>query len=140
MTRKSIPLVGMTLLALASLAFREQPPAATGGQWVAGTYDLTSRTIYGDVDGGGQESSPRRETVVVSGSGNSFTVQISQSSGTMRRRNNGTVTTSGTTQFTFTPTCGGDGGTLEYSATASTITIYDMGGGGVTRMDLYTRR
>ena len=31
MTRKSIPLVGMTLLALASLAFREQPPAVTGG-------------------------------------------------------------------------------------------------------------
>ena len=31
MTRKSIPLVGMTLLALVSLAFREQPAAVTGG-------------------------------------------------------------------------------------------------------------
>ena len=66
--------------------------------------------------------------------------QISQSSGTMRRRNNGTVTTSGTTQFTFTPTCGGEGGTLEYSATASTISIYDMSGTGEIRIDLYTRR
>jgi hypothetical protein len=117
------------------------PPAATGGQWVAGTYDLTTRTIYNAADAGSDEASaPRRETVVVTGSGNSFTAQISQSSGTKRRRNNGTVTTSGTTQFTFTPTCGGDGGTIDYSISGSTFTIHDMGGNGVVRLDLYTRR
>jgi hypothetical protein len=122
------------------------PPAATGGQWVAGTYDLTSRTVYNPQDGGGDESGPRRETVVVTGSGNNFSVQMAQMSGTMLRRQGGTVVTSGT-QLTFTPTCpppgdGGDsGGTLDYSTNGSTtLTIYDMGGQGTLRLDVYTKR
>ena len=110
------------------------PPAATGGQWVAGTYDLTSRTIYNAPDGGDPGSGARRETVVVTGSGNNFTVEMSQMSGTMLRRQSGTVTTTTAgTQFTFAPTCpppgdGSDsGGTLDYSISGSTFTIYDHG-------------
>jgi len=121
------------------------PPAATGGQWVAGTYDLTSRTIYNAQDGGGDDSNARRETVVVTGSGNTFTVQIAQLSGTQLRRQTATVTTSGT-QFTYTPSCpppgdGGDsGGTQDFSTDGSTITIYDVGGTGQIRVDVYTKR
>ena len=122
------------------------PAAATGGPWTAGTYELTSRTIYNAPDGGGEESA-RRETVVVTGSGNSFTVEMAQQSGTMLRRQSGTVTTSGTPQFTFTPTCppagdGGDsGGTMDYTISGSTISIYDMGGSnGTIRVDVYTKR
>jgi len=123
------------------------PPAATGGQWVAGTYDLTARTVYNAPDGNDPTVDTRRETVVVTGSGTSFTVQMVQMSGTQMRRQSGTVTTSSAThQFTFTPTCpgpddGGDsGGTLDYSVDGSTFTIYDMGGDGTIRVDVYTRR
>jgi hypothetical protein len=123
------------------------PPVATGGQWVAGTYDLTSRTIYNAPSGGDPGSGARRETVIVTGSGNSFTVEMSQISGTMLRRQNGTVTTTTAgTQFTFAPTCpppgdGGDsGGTLDYSTNGSTLTIHDMAGNGTIRLDVYTKR
>jgi hypothetical protein len=121
------------------------PPAASGGQWVAGTYELTSRTIYNVPDGGSEETA-RRETVVVTGSGNSFTIAMAQTSGTMLRRQSGSVTTSGTPQFTFTPTCpppgdGGDsGGTMGYTTDGSSISIYDTGDNGTIRVDVYTKR
>ena len=121
------------------------PPAATGGAWVAGTYDLTSRTVYLS-DGGSFSQDDRRETVMLTGNGNNFTVQTSQVSGTQHRRQSGTVTLSGN-QLTFTPTCpppgdGGDsGGTQDYSSNGSTtITIYDTGNSGELRLDVYTKR
>jgi hypothetical protein len=122
------------------------PPAATGGQIVAGTYDLTSRTAYNVPDGGNGSGNDRRETVVVMGSGNTFTIQMTQASGTSRERQSGTITTSGT-MLTFTQTCpvpdpdGGDnGGTVGYDATATTFTIHDMGGNGTLRLNVYTKR
>jgi hypothetical protein len=120
------------------------PPTAMGGQIVAGTYELTSRTAFNAPDGGNNED-PRRETVVVTGSGNSFTIQISQLSGTTRERQSATVTTSGT-QLTYTPNCpppgdGGDnGGTTGYSANATSFTIFDVGGNGTLRPSVYTKR
>ena len=121
------------------------PPAATGGQWVAGTYDMTSRTVYNPADGGDNDTEDRRETVVVTGSGNNLTVQISQISGTKRRRQTGTITVSGT-QATFAPTCptpgdGGDtGGTFGFSTDGTAFTIHDMSGSGTLRLDVYTKR
>ena len=86
----------------------------------------------------------RRETVIVTGSGNNFTVEMSQMAGTMLRRQSGTVTTTtGGTQFTFTPTCplGGDsGGTVDYSVSGSTFTVYDLTSTGILRLDVYTKR
>ena len=82
---------------------------------------------------------------MVTGSGSSFTVQIAQLSGTMLQRQTATITVSGT-QFTYTPSCpppgdGGDsGGTQDFSTDGSTITIYDMGGTGEIRVDVYTKR
>src|SRR5262245_61486177 len=119
------------------------PPAATGGQITAGTYDMTSRTAY--LAPANYNLETRRETLVFSGSGNSFTVQIAQVAGMMRRRQSVTVTTSGT-QLTFSATCpppgdgGDDSGTVPYSANATSFTIFDMGGSGTIRPTVYTKR
>ena len=121
------------------------PPAATGGQIMAGTYDLTSRTAYNAPDGGDQDGSPRRETVVVTGTGNDFVVQISQVSGTTMRRQTGTISVSGT-MLTFAQTCppavdGGDnGGIVGFDVTDTTFTIHDMGDNGTQRLNVYTKR
>jgi hypothetical protein len=110
-----------------------------------GTYDLTSGTSFASPDGGTSNQSSRRETVVVTGSGDSFTVQIAQRSGTTFRRQTGSLTMSGT-NATFAPTCpppgdGNDtGGTFGYSASGSTFTVFDMTGSGGTRVSVYTRR
>jgi hypothetical protein len=86
--------------------------------------------------------------VVATASGSGFTIQMAQISGTMLQRNSGTLTFSGT-NLTFTPTCpppgdGGDqGGTQPYTATADTLTVYDMGGGnsnGQTRLQKFMKR
>jgi hypothetical protein len=123
------------------------PPAPTGGQMVAGTYDLTARTAYNVPDGGNGTGNDRRETVVITGTGTIFTVQMSQVSGTSHQRQSGTATTSGTT-LTFTQTCpppgdGGDnnGGATGYDANGvDSFTIHDMGGNGTIRLNVYTKR
>jgi len=121
------------------------PSAATGGQIVAGTYDLTSRTIYNAPDGG-NDGGARRETVVITGSGNSFTVQTAHASGTQHERQNGSVAVSGTT-LVFTQTCpapgdGGDdsSGPLGFDATTTSFSIQEMTGSGAIRVNVYTKR
>jgi hypothetical protein len=121
------------------------PPPPTGGQLVAGTYDLTSRTAYAVPDGGDFDDAPRRETVIVTGSGATFTIQISQLSGATMRRQSGAASVTGTS-LTFAQTCpppgdGGDeGGTVGYDADGSSFTIHDMGGNGTIRLNVYTKR
>jgi hypothetical protein len=123
------------------------PPAPTGGQMVAGTYDLTARTVYNVPDGGEGTGNDRRETVVVTGSGTSFTVEISQVSGTSHQRQSGTATISGDT-LTFMQTCPPPGdagnsnsGALGYDANGvDTFTIHDMGGNGAIRLNVYKKR
>ena len=115
-----------------------------------GTYDLTSVTLHSALaaDGGMPIENPRRETVVVTGSGNSFTVQTAHVSGTTVERRNGTLSATGT-QATFVQTCpppgdGGDdaGGTFGYTAGATTFTIIESAGGSlnVVRVAVYTLR
>jgi len=124
------------------------PPTPAGGTWTPGTYDLTSSVIYGTADGGDDGVSTRRETVVVMASGSDFTIQIAQVDGTTRDRSSGTATISSATQITFTRTCppsqpdGGDddNGTLGYTATGSSFTIFEQTRGGRTRVAVYTRR
>jgi hypothetical protein len=112
---------------------------------VPGTYDLTTSTVYASTDAGTASADARRETVVVTGGGNTFNIQIAQESGTQHRRASGPVTTSGT-QLTFTQTCpvpqggGGDiGGTVGYTVTTSGFTIVEPGG-NVVRVTTYVRR
>ena len=65
-------------------------------------------------------------------------------SGTMLRRQSGTITTTtGGTQFTFTPTCppsSDTGGTIDYSISGSTFTVHDLTNSGTLRLDVYTKR
>jgi len=120
------------------------PPAATGGQIVAGTYELTSRTAYAVPDGGDGTGNDRRGTLVITGSGNDFTVQISEESGTSFRHQTGTATVNGT-MLMFSQTCpiddGGDNsGNVGFDANATTFTIHDQGGNGTIRVSVYTKR
>jgi hypothetical protein len=122
------------------------PPPPTGGAIAAGTFELTSRAAYGSPDGGDNDSEARRETVVVSGTGPTFNVEISQLSGTTMRRQSGTITAAGTS-LTFTQTCpppgdGGDnGGTTGFDSDGSSaFTIHDMGDNGTIRLNVYTKR
>ena len=112
---------------------------------MAGTYDLTSSKVYNAPVGGDQDGAPRRETVVVTGSGNDFIAQVSQLSGTTMQRMTGAISVSGT-MLTFAQSCpppvdGGDnGGTTGFDATDTTFTIHDMGGNGTQRLNVYTKR
>ena len=77
-------------------------PAPAGGSFVAGTYDLVSKTLYTDPDGGADAAvtvdlPPSREISIVTGSGNSFSVQNTILSGSTLVRQNGTLTTDGST-------------------------------------------
>ena len=123
------------------------PPAATGGTIVPGKYELTSMTLYANPDSGSnQGDDSRRQTLMIAAAaGGTFTIQVTQVSGTTVERQAGPVVASGT-QVTFTPTCpppgdGGDnGGTANYTATSTTFTLYDMNGSGDLRLSHFTKR
>jgi hypothetical protein len=118
-------------------------PSPAGGTIVAGTYDLTSMIRYPGTDGGSDTSDVRRQSLMVSSIiGNSFSIQITEVSGSSVQRQAGTVVASGT-QVSFTPACplGGDGGgTAGYSATATTFALFDMNGSGDLRVSMFMRR
>src|SRR5262249_27894066 len=132
------------------------PPAPAGGSFVAGTYDLVSKTLYTDPDGGADAAvtvdlPPSREVSIVTGSRNSFSVQNAILSGSTWQRQNGTVTTDGNTSLTFTPTCpldeggGGNPGSVGYSvattAAGTTITVISpVSGNARVRVDVYLKR
>jgi hypothetical protein len=121
------------------------PPAATGGQVQAGTYELVSRTVYAADSGSQGTEEPRRQTFVITGTGNTLTVQIGQISGTTLERQTASAMLSGT-QLTHTETCpppddsGDNSGTIPYSATATSLTVVEMGGNGQTRVDVFMKR
>lgn len=119
-------------------------PTPAGGTIAAGTYNLTSLTLYNPPEGGGQ-SSDRRETLVVSAvTAGSFTLDQVHASGSIAQRSHGTVTVSGT-MVTFTPTCpppgdGGDsGGSAGFTATSTTITLIEDHGGGTFQVSVFTK-
>jgi hypothetical protein len=117
-------------------------PTPAGGTITAGTYRLTSATFYGT--GGGNQQGDRRQTFVVSAvTALAFTLDQIQTSGTRVDRAHGPVVVSGTT-VTFTPTCppagdGGDnGGSAQFTATASTFSLFESKNGG-TQVSVYTK-
>jgi hypothetical protein len=123
------------------------PPNPAGGPIAAGIYDLTSLTVYPAADAGTQvDTESRREVLAASSvTATSLTLQMTQASGTTVVRQAGSVAVSGM-QVSFTPTCpppgdGGDnGGTAEFTATATTFTLFDMGDGSAVRVSVYHLR
>jgi hypothetical protein len=132
------------------------PPTPIGGAFVAGTYELVSKTLYSIPDGGTDAGSltadptATRETSIVTGSGGSFTFQNAITSGAAYARTNGTLTTDGTTQFTVAPTCpahdGGGGSSQSYysavaTASGQTISVFSPGRvGGTVVVNVYQKR
>ena len=118
-------------------------PTPAGGALQAGTYELASRIFHLAPDAGTSPVSVvRRETVVLSGSGNNFTVQIGQLSGTTLIRQSATAVTAAG-QLTVTATCpprdGGGGQAQSYTATATSFAVFEVQAQG-TRVDTYMKR
>ena len=118
----------------------------SGGSIGLGTYDLTSMERYVGADGGNQTRESRRASLVVSSiDGNSFSLQITEVSGTHTERRAGAAIAIGT-QVTFDPTCpaGDGGGTTGYTATVTifgaTFLLFDTTGSGDLRVSTFTRR
>jgi hypothetical protein len=128
------------------LAVTGPSPAPAGGAVVAGTYNLTSVSLYNTPDGSAPVTQMGRRTLVVSGvSGTSFTLDQVETSGARTDRSHGTVAIAGTTA-TFTPTCpppsdaGDNGGTVGFTTTATTITLINSTkGDGSVEVDVYTK-
>jgi hypothetical protein len=121
-------------------------PTPTGGSVAAGTYNLTSVSLYNTPDGSAPVTQMGRRTLVVSGVlGTSFTLDQVETSGARTDRSHGTVAIAGTTA-TFTPTCpppsdaGNNGGTVGFTSTATTITLINSPkGDGSVEVDVYTK-
>ena len=120
------------------------PPTPAGGTIVAGTYNLTSETVYGVADGGNNQQGGHRQTLMASAVvAGSFTLDQVEESGTTIARSHGTVVATGT-MVTFTPTCpppgdGGDqGGSANYTATATTFDLIQTQNGTID-VQVYTK-
>ena len=118
-------------------------PAPAGGTIVAGTYDLTTMTVYGEPADAGLDSARRGVIMISAGTGaNMFNIQVAEQSGTTLQRQSGMAIADSTQkQITFTPSCpnGDSAGTSPYSATATTFTLFEDHNGG-TRVNAYTKR
>ena len=124
-------------------------PTPAGGAIQGGTYDLdVAHGSHATSDAGVQASDeqPRRGALVIPAiTTGTFTIQMTQSSGAAVERQAGSVVVSGS-EVMFTPTCpppgdGGDsGGTAAFTATATTFTLFEMGGNGALNVNLYTKR
>jgi hypothetical protein len=118
-------------------------PTPAGGTIVAGTYDLTTMTVYGAPPDSGLDSAKRGVIMISVGTGaNTFNIQVAEQSGTTLQRQSGVaVANSAQQQITFTPSCpnGNNGGPSPYSATSTTFTLFEDQNGG-TRVNIYTKR
>jgi hypothetical protein len=117
-------------------------PAPAGGTIVAGTYDLTTMTVYGVPADAGLDSARRGVIMISAGTGaNMFNIQVGEQSGTTLQRQTGmAIAKSAQQQITFTPSCpnGSGGGASPYSATSTTFTLFEDHNGG-TRVNVYTK-
>jgi hypothetical protein len=117
-------------------------PVPAGGTIVAGTYDLTTMTVYGAAADAGLSSARRGVIMISAGTGaNTFNIQVGEQSGTALQRQSGVaVANSAQKQIVFTPSCpnADSGGASPYSATSTTFTLFEDNNGG-TRVNLYTK-
>jgi hypothetical protein len=118
-------------------------PLPVGGPFAAGTYNLVSQTSYGPADAGFFSETLRQTYVLSNVSTTSFTLDQIEASGTAVARAHGTVAVSGMTA-TFTPTCpatdgGSDsGGSAEFTATSSSITLFQSKN-GLVQVSVYDK-
>jgi hypothetical protein len=124
-------------------------PAGSGGTIETGTYDLVSITLYPGDAGAFQVLSPVRKTVTIAhGTAGAFDTQEVDAAGTYLRRQNGSITVSGS-MLTFTPTCpttdGGNNGagtvgfTFTPGATA-TLAVVEPHGNNASVVEVYQKR
>ncbi len=109
-----------------------EPPATAGGALVAGTYDLTERILFTYAGGAtGPAGEPLAQTILLSGSGTDWSLDLADLSAATASRQSMAVTLVGSGgQLRATATCpgpGADGGA-------------DAGGTGATTLLLHGRR
>jgi len=121
-------------------------PTAAGGPVAAGTYNLTSSTLYGgslDAGSNGDFQVSRQAFIISSVTSTSFVLDQVTASGATVEREHGTVAVSGTT-VTYTPTCpppgdgGNQGGAAGFTATLTTFTLIIPENGG-TLVRVFTK-
>jgi hypothetical protein len=121
------------------------PQIPAGGAFAAGTYNLTSLTDYLAADAAVPTNGlTARQTYVVSNvTSTSLTLAQAESSGTVLDRSSGTVAISGMSA-TYTATCpvtdaGNQGGTDQFTASASGFTLFEARGNGETRVSVFAK-
>jgi hypothetical protein len=118
-------------------------PTPAGGAFAAGTYNLVSQTTYGPADAGFSSLTFRQTYVLSNVTTTSFTLDQVETSGTAVARSHGTVAVSGMTA-TFTPSCpvvdgGSDsGGSAEFTATSSSVTLFELKN-GLVQVSVYNK-
>jgi hypothetical protein len=119
------------------------PDPAGGGAPPDGTYFLTSASTYtGEGGAKGKTTESRQDTIQISGSG----TELNQASNNDSCPQTATGSLSfGTTQVTLTATCPtgqGQGGTIGYTSSTSTLTLFipsqSPGGSQVLEVQVYT--
>jgi hypothetical protein len=119
-------------------------PAAAGGTIVAGTYELTSSTVYLGDGAFPTLQNPIRKTVVITGSASPFTMSEADAAGTnYLRRQTGTLTVSGA-MITFSEMCpsldAGSGNSVGFTATATTLTVFEPHDQNTVIVEVYQKR
>ena len=126
----------------------DNAPGPEGGTLVAGTYDLSARIVYTNPGGAtGPAGEPLAETIVLSGAGTTWTIEVADLSAASASRRTLSLTLVGSNgQTRATATCpvpepaNANAGPLYYTAADGTLVIYHLGANGPIQADTYTAR
>ena len=126
---------------------------AGGGTIQTGTYNLISITVYPGDSGANQVLSPVRKTITIAhASGGAYDVQEVDAAGSYVRRQNGSITTSGTgtaAMLTFTQSCpttdggnnaNGMAGYTVMTGNMATLTVIEPRGNGASVVEVYEKQ
>jgi hypothetical protein len=139
---------------VAPVMIDSEPPATGGGALVAGTYDLTERILFTYAGGAtGPAGEPLAQTLVLSGAGTDWSLDLADLSAATASRQTMTVTLVGSGgQLRATATCpgagadagadaGGGGPTILYfTAGDRALTLHRFASSGPVRSDTYVMR
>jgi hypothetical protein len=141
---------------VAPVMIDSEPPATAGGALVAGTYDLTERILFTYAGGAtGPAGEPLAQTIVVSGSGTDWSLNLADLSAATASRQTMAVTLIGSGgQLRATATCPGSGAdadagadaggpvpmTLYFTAADRMLTLHHFASSGPVRSDTYVMR
>jgi len=139
---------------VAPVMMDSEPPATAGGALVAGTYDLTERILFTYAGGAtGPADPPLAQTIVLSGAGTDWSLDLAELSAATASRQTMAVTSVGSSgQLRATATCpgsgadagadaGGAGPTIFYFTAADrTLTLHRFASTGPVRSDTYVMR